>query len=266
MEGYLTLTVFTILAQTAAGMAILKGICPRAQDSKFSPWTILAIILLACGTVASMFHLNFPLRGYLALSNPFESWLSLEIYSVLGFGITLLLCFFSSAYILRLISGIAGGFLVFVMGEVYRNTSAVSWETWNTPVNFFTSALLLGAVALFCTSLLCKKDKVASLTGPLPKLIGFFVICRMVALALLVQRSEVKPEIMLMDAHITLTVFGSVVILVGIMQRMLKYLADPIDKKTPCLSCCGILMLLFVIAGELSGRLMFYMLYSNTGL
>ena len=266
MEGFLTLTGFTVLAQAAAGMAILKGICPKDVAHKFSLWTIVAVILLTAGTIISIFHLNSPFRGYLALLNPFSSWLSLEIYSVVFFGLTLLGCFFCKLYIVRLVSGIAGAFMIFVMSEVYMATNAISWGTWNTPVNFYASALLLGAVGLFCTSLISKEDKVSVLTGPLPKLIGFFVIVRMVAVALLVLRAEVKADVMLMDAHITLTLLGAVVILVFIMQRVLKYMVAPAGKKMPCVSCCGIMMFVLVVAGELSGRLMFYLLYSNSGL
>ena len=266
MEGYLTLTGFTVLAQAAAGMAILKGICPKGETEKMSLWVFTAIVLLTVGTIISVFHLNSPFNGYLALLNPLESWLSLEIYSVVFFGITLLGCLFTKVYITRLISAIFGAFMIYVMSEVYMSTRALSWETWNTAVNFYASALLLGSVGLFCTSLINKKEKVSVLTGPLPKLIAIFVVVRMVATALLVLRSEVKADVMLMDLHITLTLFGAVVMLVLIMQRILSYMANPTGKKMPCVSCCGMMMFAFVIAGELSGRLMFYMLYSNYGL
>lgn len=266
MEGYLTLTGFTVLAQTAAGMAILKALCPKSETKKYELWVLVAIILLGVGTILSMFHLNSVFKGYLALSRPFGSWLSAEIYTVIFFGLTLLASFASKAYILRVISAIAGAFMIYVMSKVYMFTNAPSWGTWNTPVTFCTMAFLLGAVALFSTSLVIKKDKIAVLLGPLPKLIGVFVVLRMVAVALLVLRSDVEPNVMLMDTHITLTLFGAVVILIGIMQRVLKFIANPIGKKMPCVSCCGILMFAFVLMGELSGRLMFYMLYSNTGL
>ena len=266
MEGYLTLTGFTVLAQTAAGMAILKAICPKAERIKFDPWVLVAIVLLGLGTLISLFHLNSPFRGYLALANPFNSWLSAEIYSVVFFGLTLLASFASTSYLVRLLSAIAGGFMIFVMAEVYMFTNAISWGTWNTPVTFYSTALLLGAVALFSTGILSKKDNVHVLLGPLPALIGILVIVRMVAVALLVLRSEVKADIMLMDMHITFTLLGAVFVLIRIMQRVFKYKMDPVGKKMPCVSCCAIGMFTFVVIGELAGRLMFYMLYSNTGL
>lgn len=266
MEGYLTLTGFTVLAQTAAGMAMLKAICPKGETKKFELWVLAAILFLGIGTLFSLFHLNSPFRGYLALANPMDSWLSAEIYSVVLFGLSLLACAVVKTHIPRVISGLLGAFMIYTMSEVYLFTNAISWGTWNTPLTFYTTALLLGAVGLFATSLIAKKDNIAVLLGPLPKLIGLFVVLRMVAVGLLVLRSEVKPDIMLMDTHITLTLIGAVLILICIMQRVLKYAADPIANKMPCVSCCGILMLAFVLVGELSGRLMFYMLYSNTGL
>jgi len=266
MEAFWTLTIFTVLAQAAAGMAILKGLCPKGEENKFSLWTFTAITLLAIGTIISTFHLNSPFRGYLALVNPLDSWLSLEIYSVVLFGLTLVACFFTKVYIVRVISGIAAIFMVFVMSQVYMTTNAVAWESLNTPVAFYTTTLLLGAIGLFFASIISRDDKIAVLTGPLPKLISIFVVLRMVAVAVLVLRSEVKADIMLMDAHITLTLLGAVVGLVFMMQRMLKHMAVSAGKKMPCVSCCAIVMFVLVIAGELFGRLMFYMLYTNSGL
>lgn len=267
LEGFLTLAGFTVLAQAAAGMAIIKALCIKGENLKFELWVFAAILLLGAGTGVSLFHLNYPLRGYLALSNPLESWLSLEIYSVMFFGFTLLLCFIFKTYFLRLLSGIAGAFMVFVMSEVYMFTNSITWDTWNTPVNFFTSALLLGAVSLFSVSLMGKKDKAPLFLGCLPKLIGILVLLRMVAVALLVLRTDSQADVMLMDGHITLTLFGAVVVLTCIMQRFFRYMVDPANnKKAPFLSFWGLAMLLFVFVGEFSGRLMFYMLYLNTGL
>jgi len=267
MEEFWSLTLFTVLAQAAAGMAILKGLCPKGESKKFSLWAFIAIVLLAIGTIVSTFHLNSPFRGYLALANPFGSWLSLEIYSVVLFGLTLVACFVSRAYIVHVISGVAGIFMVFVMSSVYMAVSnAASWESYNTPVNFYATTLLLGAVGLFTASLISREDKVAVLLGPLPKLIALFVVVRMAAMAVLVLLAETQADIMLMDTHITLTLFGAVFILVYIMQRMLRHVSTSAGQKMPCVSCCAITMFAFVLVGELSGRLMFYMLYSGAGL
>lgn len=228
LEGFIVLTVFTVLAQCGAGMAILKAIIPHSSKhvkSGFQLWALVAGILVLVGMGVSMLHLNDPMRAPFALLNPLESWLSMEIYAVAVFGFTLLLCLFSKKYVLRLLSGLAGAFMVFAMAKVYVQTSSITWSTINTYVTFFSTALLLGAVALLFISLITHKKKMRVLTGILPKLILLFLVARMVAVALLVLRSErmgVAANVPLMDLHISLTILGAGFILVCMMQSAMK--------------------------------------------
>lgn len=232
-QGFLSLTVFTVLVQCAAGMAILKALCPRSErkralgKSGFGLWAFFAGIFVLIGTGVSLLHLNDPMRAPFALSNPLESWLSMEIYAVSFFGLTLLPCLFAKKYIFRLLCGLAATFVVFTMAQVYFLTNVSAWVSVNTYVTFYSTTLLLGAVGLLTTSLLMRKDKISVLSGILPKLILFFLLVRMVSVALLVLRAEragIQTNVPLMDIHITLTVLGAGFLLICMMQTSMKYM------------------------------------------
>ncbi len=264
MDGFISLTIFTVFAQAAAGMAMLMALCPNAKEEhKYSPWLVAAIVLLGIGTIASVFHLNNPFKSYLALSNFSSSFLSYEIYAVMAFGIALLASVFVKKYFVRAIAGVLGALLVYVMSEVYSSTSSITWSTPNTLVTFFTTSLLLGSVVLFAVKMISSSDKVKTATGCLPKLIAVALACRVISVALLVRASEVKADVMLLDLHLTLSVIASALLPIMLIQGIAKASKD--GKQ-----CSGfiysIAMIVLILIGEMSGRMMYYMLYTNFGM
>ncbi len=264
MDGFISLTIFTVLAQAAAGMAMLMALCPHTDtEHKYSPWIMSAVVLLGVGTIASVFHLNDPLKAVFALSNFTSSRLTYEIYAVIAFGLSLLVALTLNKVVTKIISGVLGAALVYVMSDVYMLTSSAPWESMNTLVNFYTSAFLSGSVCLFAIKMLASSDNFTVAMGCGPKIIAIAVTARAIAVALLVRASEVKADIMFLDLHLTLSCIAAVLLPIMLLQSVAKVKSE--GKKSKYV-CCLLAMMLFILAGEMSGRMMFYMLYTNFGM
>lgn len=136
------LIAFTLLGQMAVGMAVFSLFFPL---SSFILFTIG--LLLGFGTLISLLHLGSPFNAWRAFNNLSKSWLSREI---------LMTGLFAGSWLLTLISpgfgkwllAITGIGLVYSMAQVYRLKSAPGWNSWRTPVSFFLSAGMLGALAV----------------------------------------------------------------------------------------------------------------------
>lgn len=107
-----------------------------------------AIVALA----ASFGHVGYPLNAPNAIRHVMSSWLSREIILTCGFigaiCLTTLLALRSSKVSLIFVGGscLIGVLAILAMGEIYRNTSVVTWMHLNTHVMFLGGMLLTGAV------------------------------------------------------------------------------------------------------------------------
>jgi|SRR5690554_3134569 len=160
------LIAFTILSQMAVGSFIVLGIVyffvnrkwGEAEADRFSDRALLAIgPVLILGTLASLFHLGNPLNAYRAISNIGESWLSREILTnVLFIGLGAVFAFMQWRKIgspalrtaIAAVAAIVGVVLVYSMAQVYMLRTAPAWNTLATPITFFTTTFLLGALAV----------------------------------------------------------------------------------------------------------------------
>jgi anaerobic dimethyl sulfoxide reductase subunit C (anchor subunit) len=157
---------FTILAQMAVGSFIVLGFVyyfasrkgGQEQADNLSDRALLAIgPVMVLGLIASLLHLGNPLNSFKAVTNIGSSWLSREIL----FGV--LFTIFGAAFafmqwrkvstmmvrnILAWIAAALGLILVYSMSNVYMLETQPSWNTWATPVFFFTTTLLLGSLAM----------------------------------------------------------------------------------------------------------------------
>jgi anaerobic dimethyl sulfoxide reductase subunit C (anchor subunit) len=160
------LIVFTILTQMSVGSFITLGIVHffarrRAglqEADRLSDRALLAIgPVLVLGLAAAFLHLGNPLNAYHAPAHFTGSWLSREVV-------------FDSAFVLvggvfaimqwrkigtpslrnavALLAAIIGVVLVYIMSRVYMLRTHPSWNTIATPITFFTTACLLGALAM----------------------------------------------------------------------------------------------------------------------
>jgi len=157
---------FTILAQMSVGAFLVLGVAHFfaarsagvAEADRLSDRALLAIgPVLVLGLLASLFHLGNPLNAYRAVGNLQTSWLSREILSSVSF--TLVGALFAlmqwrkiGTFAVRTaVAGLAaliGLFLVYSMSRVYQLPAQPAWDNWGTPIAFFSSTLLLGALVI----------------------------------------------------------------------------------------------------------------------
>lgn len=160
------LVAFTILAQMSVGSFLVLGIAHffaarragPAEADRLSDRALVAIgPVLVLGLLASFFHLGNPLNAYNAIGNLGSSWLSREIFSGVAFalvgGIFAVLQWrkigsASQRNIIALVAAVIGLFMVFSMSNVYLLRTVPVWNTVLTPVSFFVTTFLLGALAM----------------------------------------------------------------------------------------------------------------------
>jgi anaerobic dimethyl sulfoxide reductase subunit C (anchor subunit) len=161
-----SLVLFTILGQMAVGSFLVWNIvhlftsrkAGQEEADRLGNRALIAIIgVLLLGLIASLFHLGNVTNAYRAASNLGTSWLSREITFVVVFFILSLLFailqwFKLGGLIVRSIISwvgvIAGVLLVLSMAMVYMMPTQPAWNSFATPVAFFTTTLLLGVLAM----------------------------------------------------------------------------------------------------------------------
>jgi anaerobic dimethyl sulfoxide reductase subunit C (anchor subunit) len=160
------LIAFTILTQMSVGAFVVLGVvhffaaqqAGQAEADRLSDRALLAIgPVIVLALVVSLFHLGNPLNAYRAVANVATSWLSREILaSVLFAGLGAVFAFMQwrklgSFTVRAVIAGVAaliGLFQVYSMARVYQLPTQPAWNTIATPIAFFTTALLLGVLAV----------------------------------------------------------------------------------------------------------------------
>lgn len=161
-----SLVAFTLLTQAAAGVCwVLLALGLRAERAgteaalRDAALPLLAAAFLAAllGLAASFLHLGSPRNAWRALGNLRTSWLSREVLLASLFTGAL-----AAAVLVRLrpeppafaagfaegLAGTLGVGLVTTMAGAYRLRSVPAWDRVATPLAFFGSALVLGALAV----------------------------------------------------------------------------------------------------------------------
>jgi anaerobic dimethyl sulfoxide reductase subunit C (anchor subunit) len=160
------LITFSILAQMSVGSLLVLQVvrffaarkAGEAQADKLTDRAMLVIWpVLGLAMLASLLHLGSPLGAYRAVINVGSSWLSREIlltvlFGVAGVGFAWMQWRKVGTPAVRnavaWIAVVIGLVLVYAMASVYMIPTAPSWNTVATPIAFFTTALLLGALAM----------------------------------------------------------------------------------------------------------------------
>lgn len=160
------LILFTVLAQMAVGSFLVLGVvhffAARAKESRYadllSDRALLAIgPVLVLAMLASLLHLGNVINAPRAVTNIGSSWLSREIlfavlFAVLGGLFALMqwrkISTFAMRNVIAILAAIAGVGLVYSMARVYMVPNQPAWNSWATPVSFFSTALLLGLFAV----------------------------------------------------------------------------------------------------------------------
>ncbi len=147
--SFLVLGAIHLLAQRRAGMEAADRLADRA---------LLAIgPVLVLGMIASLLHLGNPFVAYRAVTNVASSWLSREILFTVLFGVSgaafalmqwRKIASFTVRNIVAWIAGLIGLGLVASMSQIYMLRTVPVWDTFATPVSFFVTTFLLGALAV----------------------------------------------------------------------------------------------------------------------
>jgi anaerobic dimethyl sulfoxide reductase subunit B (iron-sulfur subunit) len=144
----LPLVGFTLLAQTAAGMAIYSlALSPIPMP------VLLAIgVLLVTGGLISFLHLGRKRNAWRSVIHLKKSWLSREILMASLFGaawaVTAGLQWFGKASINPWPMAILSLGLIYCMTRVYHLRAVPSWNSWRTLAAFFLSTAILGALGV----------------------------------------------------------------------------------------------------------------------
>lgn len=160
------LVIFTIVMQMAVGSFVILGgvhfFASRQKGieeaDKMSDRALLAIgPLVVLALIVTFLHLGNPINAPRAISNIGSSWLSREVGLAIVFAIGGAIFAFLqwrkilSAAVrnaLALVVAVVGLVLVYAMAAVYRLPTVPAWDSLWTPVTFFVTTFLLGALAL----------------------------------------------------------------------------------------------------------------------
>ncbi len=144
----LPLVAFTLLAHMAAGMAIFSLALPALP----LPLLLSIGILLGAGGLLSFLHLGRKRNAWRSVLHLKKSWLSREVLLAGLFGLAwvwnVAMLWHQQSSLARGVMALLGLGLVFSMSQVYRLRAVPVWNTWRTPVAFFLSAAVLGALGV----------------------------------------------------------------------------------------------------------------------
>ncbi len=156
---------FTLLSQMAVGLFLIVWLThlmsrQQASDVEVRKLTNGALFcagpLMVLGLLVSLFHLGSPLGAWQAISNLGSSWLSREIF----FAVAFFVMWCISAYLQRRgvgtetlrgtwagLTGLVGLLTIFSSSMTYLLPTRPAWNSLATPIFFFASTFLLGALA-----------------------------------------------------------------------------------------------------------------------
>jgi anaerobic dimethyl sulfoxide reductase subunit C (anchor subunit) len=166
MGGEWSLVAFTVTGQLAVGLYLFVGIPvylglgdagSRLGRAGRLDFLLAVLALLVLATALSLFHLHHPVKAYRTLVNLGRSWLSREILSLLFFAAAvaaLTILEWRAAggpalgsRILFILGGLAAVLFLATMSKLYMLPSVPTWNRIYTPLSFFLTSAVLGALA-----------------------------------------------------------------------------------------------------------------------
>lgn len=277
--GETALLIFSFCMQAAIGMMLFMTLSNLLHKGKvFKGAAATAAGLSIIGVLASLAHLGQPLHALNSLLNLGSSWLSREVlFSGMFMGITVLyaLVQWFKVDASTLSSGLGylgtavGLIAVFSMGKLYTSASVPVWQGVNTFVDFYATAIAVGALLFLVVSIkeLQNVDK---------KIYGFIVLGAVILQAAVAipyainlglggpaaqASAEILGGMSLMIALKWILVLGgAVILLLPTLQKSIKP-----ESQSSTLMYASLVALL---CGQFIGRYVFYagMVASTIGL
>lgn len=164
-----SLVAFTILSQMAVGAFWVLGALhlwttrqagATATDALTAKALLTIPLVMVLAMLASFFHLGTPFGAWRAFANLRLSWLSREVLLAVLFtgasGLFAGLQWFklgtsAARDVIAWATALLGLALIYSMANAYRLRTVPAWDTWVTPASFFTTAFLLGGLAVGAT-------------------------------------------------------------------------------------------------------------------
>lgn len=311
----LSLVIFTVAAQMSVGAFLVLGVvnlfatryASAEEADKLSDYALLAIgPVLVFGLIMSVFHLGNPLNAPRSIMHLSTSWLSREIlFGILFAGFGFLFAIMQWRKIggivqrkmIGLLVAIFGILLVYSMAMVYYVLESVPvWSTLSTPISFFATTVLLGAMAVgvaFVTiyaflrrrespdtksqanpqSDTTKKRKILETTLRWMSLLAVIVlgvqlVIQPLYMAYLATGSPTaqKSASILIDQFGMLFALRQVLLFLGAgVFSLFIYFAARSSQNLLTISALAYSAFIIVVAGELIGRFLFYASFARIG-
>jgi anaerobic dimethyl sulfoxide reductase subunit C (anchor subunit) len=228
--------------------------------------TLVLSICLLLGIGLSFFHLGYPQHAVYATQNLGQSWLSREILIMLIFafltGMTLLILLVKGETVsmvrwLQWFSIVAGILLVYSMSLIYMIETVPAWNRPATPISFFNTSIMLGAVVLL---LLLPSTNNAEFQGSYKiwiRILGLITTAGLVVALLLHLLGG-------FNVYNNLYWIRMIFILLGIATMLLLVLND-LTGKISTIRFMLIFGFIIICTAEFLGRVQFYQSYSRIG-
>jgi anaerobic dimethyl sulfoxide reductase subunit C (anchor subunit) len=280
----LPLVLFSLLVQTSVGI-VLVGQCilAGAPDEEIRErvrfQSIAALILFGIATLVGLGHTGTPLHGPFTIANVSSSWLSREIL-MLGVAGFALLCLaylrFRKPYSSRersvaALVVIAGLILCYVMSRVYNQRFTPGWQSPAVFPLFLSSLFMLGAV-WHGIALSVKRSSISEPPAGALRAVQFWALAGCVIMAACIPLSLPGLNVMvnpwtiqipydcLKWSHALHALFSgtAVLLLAAAVFRVANRRTLSVTLTVPAF--------LLLVAGEIVGRLAFYLSYSRLGM
>ncbi len=288
------LVAFTLLSQMAVGAFLIVWFTHlvarrMASDEEVKKLCNGALIgvgpIVVLSLLLSLFHLGFPLNAWLAISNLGSSWLSREIFFAVAFGVMWFVCAFmewrgfGSEQLRGVWAGltaVVGLLLVFSSSVAYMLPTRPAWNNASTPLFFFSTTFLLGALAaatIFAIYYL-RSGKNSETQTALVKMaltnasvvVVAVILIQILALGLQVAlliggsvQAQASAQLLLSTNAVWLWLRVLVGIVLGLIAGVLVWRTLVNAKGVPA-TVTNLVFLAFVLVavGEILGRMLFY--------
>ena len=276
MSSHWSLVAFTLLIQFAAGIVWFMQVASICHPGPLSGGYLLYPVFTALGAAlagltAAMGHLGRPWAGFHAIRNIRGSWLSRESATVSVFiGVLVIMAVVSLIrpgslidYVLP-VASLAAGAALCSMVFVYRLRTVPTWNHAGTPLNYLSSAFLLGGLLFILVSVNHPQVFNSGFAGPVNHLyrnIGLFAIVAgyIIKIAAFIITPPADLDVV-KGLRISATIAQ---VLGGVALLALLGLTEVSSNLQPVFL---LLMIAGVVTGEIIHRIRFYEVYYRVGL
>ncbi len=289
------LITFTILGQMASGamlvlMVVRAYLAMKAKteevDKMLDGPLFIVVPIMGLALLASLLHLNNLSNVVNAVPNLGSSWLSREVVLAVTFVVLAVIYTFlqwrkiggnTLRTLIGWITALVGVAQIYAMGMVYMIRTQPAWNTLATPINFFVTALLLGGLAVAVAMMVMHSE--AENQSPLFRqvlqgialgaviLLGIEFLILPIYMAYLATQGPVALEslTLMVGPYFGTLVLRLIAIFVGV-GILVTYLSRNLPGREKAMATLTYSAFILVFAGEVMGRILFYVTHIRVGL